>query len=246
MADLSDQKEPNVNLTNLEPYIDVAETAEEARIAIQDIKVVTAVEAVVTTSTIEEEGENIISEVITNETDLSMHSNETQLAEEVEVSSPDIEVQSEVIDNNGLQNNAIAGTAAIENDIQNKVTKIEQIVEKADGGAIAPSEIVVIHAHAIIENSPNSVFVNDEWGSILRFLASKEHLRKNIADVKCCNSTSRELSSGLFSHMVKIEILVRTGSLWETPRSYIWRNIGQDTWERGNSSSVKLTRIHQK
>ena len=46
----------------------------------------------------------------------------------------------------------------------------------------AAKELVTIEATAVIEDSPNVTLANDELESIYRFIASKEHLIKNIAD----------------------------------------------------------------
>ena len=118
--------------------------------------------------------------------------------------------------------------------------------QKAHDVPTPTPHVVTIHATAIVEKSPHTMFVEEEWDSLIRFIYSKEHLKQNIEKVRHCNSTSRDYMSGLYQHNVKIELLVKTSSLWETPRSYIWRNIGQDSWNRGNGTTIKLTRIHQK
>ena len=99
---------------------------------------------------------------------------------------------------------------------------------------------------AVIENSPYVNFCQDEWESIVRFSTDKEHLRKNIANVIYCQFTTKRLENGLFLHNIGLEISVRTASLWESPRSYLLKHLGKDTWERGNSSSITLKKIHQK
>ena len=50
---------------------------------------------------------------------------------------------------------------------------------------------MTIHATAVTTNSPHEEFTNDEWGSILRFVADKEHMKKNVADVKYGQVTTR-------------------------------------------------------
>ena len=122
----------------------------------------------------------------------------------------------------------------------------QQIVKSETENVTVRPSYVTINATAIIEDSPNVKFTEEEWGSLLRFLGSKEHLRKNIPNVIFLNSASSQSSERLFKHIVKIEIIVNTECLWESPRSYIWRNIGQDTWTRGNGTAINLIRIHQK
>ena len=108
------------------------------------------------------------------------------------------------------------------------------------------SSLACIRATAVIENSPYALFSNEEWESLKRFITSKEHLQKNVENITFCSTKSSEMCGGVCKHFVNIELAVKTKNLWETPRSYIWRNIGQDSWNRGNGSIITLTRIHQK
>ena len=107
------------------------------------------------------------------------------------------------------------------------------------------TENVVVHATAIVDNSPYLKFDNEEWVSLLRFIGSKDHMKKNVLDVRKCDLKSCA-TGNKFKHLVRLEIIVNKNALWESPRSYIFRHVGQDTWERGNGSSITLTRIHQK
>ena len=107
-------------------------------------------------------------------------------------------------------------------------------------------QLVTLHSTAVIDNSPFSSFSQDEWESIGRFATNKEHLRKNILNIRYCQSSTRYTGSDLFQHIVEIEIVVSTKSLWQSPRAYLWKHVGQDYWERGNGSRIRLTKIHQK
>ena len=103
-----------------------------------------------------------------------------------------------------------------------------------------------IHATAIVQNSPYGNFNQDEWNSIFRFITNKDHLKRNVCNVEYCQFRSQNLGNNSFVHTVGLKIIVNTDSLWESPRSYLWRHVGQDVWERGNGSSITLTKIHQK
>ena len=105
---------------------------------------------------------------------------------------------------------------------------------------------VNIHATAVLNNSPFSRFDQEEKESILRCIAAKDHLRRNIEDVEFCNSSSRMCSNNLYQHNIDVVFLVRTGALWESPRSYVWKHLGQEGWRRGNGTTIHLSRIHQK
>ena len=107
-------------------------------------------------------------------------------------------------------------------------------------------QFATVYTTAVIENSPYSSFSQDEWESIGRFATNKDHLRKNISNLQYCRSSTRNIGNNLFEHIVEIQILVSIESLWQSPRAYLWKHIGQDYWERGNGSKIRLTKIHQK
>ena len=118
------------------------------------------------------------------------------------------------------------------------VREHEQTLEKP--------EIVNIYGTACIENSPFECVAQEELDSMMRFIMSKEHLKLNILHVEFSNLSTRQLNGGRFNHIIGLKLSVKTTNLWETPRSYVYRHIGQDTWERGNGSSIRISRIHQK
>ena len=106
--------------------------------------------------------------------------------------------------------------------------------------------IVTIDATSIFDDSPNHTLMNDEVDSLVRFLTNKEHLSRNICNIEYSHLSSREVSTSKYKHTVGLKIQVRAGNLWEGPRSYLWKHIGQDTWSRGNGTSINVVRIHQK
>ena len=107
-------------------------------------------------------------------------------------------------------------------------------------------EFVTIEATAIVEDSPNVTFANDEQESIYRFIASKDHLIKNIADAQAIHLSSREFRNNKYKHTVGVKIILKTANLWEGARSYIWRHLGGDnTWTRGDGTKITLVKIHQ-
>ena len=118
------------------------------------------------------------------------------------------------------------------------VREHEQTLEKP--------EIVNFYGTACIENSPFECVAQEELDSMMRFIMSKEHLKLNILHVEFSNLSTRQLNGGRFNHIIGLKLSVKTTNLWETPRSYVYRHIGQDTWQRGNESSIRISRIHQK
>ena len=111
---------------------------------------------------------------------------------------------------------------------------------------IAVPAIVTVHATAVFEDSPNKLVTQDEIDSMVRFITNRDHLARNVSDVRYLVSSSRELHDQKFRHNVQVEINVRTANLWEGARQYIWKHLGGDTWSRGNGTRISLVRIHQK
>ena len=107
-------------------------------------------------------------------------------------------------------------------------------------------EIVVIHGTVIIDKSPFNLLAQEEVDSISRFITQKEHMKKNIMNIEYNLLSSINSECGLFRHTISLRLFVKTVNLWETPRSYVFRHVGQDTWERGNGSDIRITRIHRK
>ena len=110
----------------------------------------------------------------------------------------------------------------------------------------APAPIVTIHATAVFDDSPNHNLTNDEVDSLVRFLTNKDHLNRNILHIEYSHLSSRESTTDKYKHTVGLKVQVKTENLWEGPRSYLWKHIGQETWSRGNGTSINVIRIHQK
>ena len=106
--------------------------------------------------------------------------------------------------------------------------------------------IVTIHATAVLEDSPFSTLMQEEVDSLVRFVTNKEHLARNIENIVYDHLSSREFRSTRFKHTVALKLIVKTANLWEGPRNYLWKHIGQDTWTRGNGTLINIVRIHQK
>ena len=112
--------------------------------------------------------------------------------------------------------------------------------------SIDTPQLATVYSTAIVENSPYPSFCTEEWESIGRFATNKDHLRKNVSNMKYCRSFTRDNGNNLFEHTVEVEFLVNVGSLWQSLRAYLWKHVGQDYWERGNGSRIRFTKIHQK
>ena len=107
-------------------------------------------------------------------------------------------------------------------------------------------EIVMIHATAIFDDSPNETLTRDEIESLGRFIHCKEHLERNIESFQYSNLSTRAFRNSKFKHTVQVMIKVKTANLWEGSRNYVWKHLGSDTWTRANGTKISLVRIHQK
>ena len=162
-------------------------------------------------------------------------------ADENEVQEEAVELVEDLHQDSSLQN--------VKASDSNETGTVGELVDNADNTHKATEpmpEVVVIHGTAVIEDSPFNTFVQEELDSLVRFVTSKEHLRNNIKNIEYVHMSTREFRNNKFKHIVELKLSVRTSSLWESPRSYIWRHIGRDTWTRGNGTSINVTKIHQK
>ena len=95
---------------------------------------------------------------------------------------------------------------------------MEILIEVNDELVQERSEVEV-SATGLFENRPDSELSDDYFVSLKKFILS------NIATVKIAKLSSRQLRPELFEHSVKVEILVKTGRLWELPAVYIRKHL---------------------
>ena len=108
------------------------------------------------------------------------------------------------------------------------------------------SQKIEIYAEAVYDNSPSPNLTQDELESLGRFITNLEHLQRNIRNIVVDRTSSCGRSDGKYNHTANIRIFVRSENLWQSARSYLWKYLGQDSWERGNGTVISLKRIHQK
>ena len=112
---------------------------------------------------------------------------------------------------------------------------------------MSESDIVCVHAIASLQNSSYNIVDDGTLGSILEIVNNKEHLRRNIHEVNIGNIRNRQMyRSTHFEHEVELSILVKKNYLWESARSYLWKNLGTSTWTLHDGTQVSFKRIHQK
>ena len=104
-----------------------------------------------------------------------------------------------------------------------------------------------MYALAIFEHFPYENLTQDDMDSLGRFITSKDHLQRNIANFQILNVYNNGANAvGTFDHAVQVKIAVLRCNLWEGVRSYLWKHLGSDLWERSNGTTISLSRIHQK
>ena len=103
---------------------------------------------------------------------------------------------------------------------------------------------VPVYCLAVLENCPDENLSQEYEDSLRRYLASEEHLSRNIVSAQFVHETSRSLRNS-FVHTVAVVLHVKTERLWESAASYIRKHLGAtNEWSRGNGTVIKLSRIH--
>ena len=108
-------------------------------------------------------------------------------------------------------------------------------------------DVVTVRATAVFENCPDENLTEDYFGSLQKFLASEDHLKRNIlsVNVKTSNLASRESGNGMFTHTLLVDMAVSTNNLWEPAQDYVAKHLAKSDWLRGNKTRITLNRIHR-
>ena len=107
-------------------------------------------------------------------------------------------------------------------------------------------EVAIVHATAVIENSPGEILTQADAKNLQDLIFRERHLQQNILNLEFGRQESRNVTNGKFKHTLEIKLFVSTKNLWEGPRSYIWKHLGQNEWKKGNGASAVFNRIHVK
>ena len=131
----------------------------------------------------------------------------------------------------------------------------EQVLTKASEKEVAIDqnlendlpEIVVVYAKACFASCPVNSLSHDDLESLSRFINSKDHLQKNIANIQFESVRFDGVDDrGLFEHSVQVKLAVLRRNLWQGARAYVSKHLGSEIWERSNGSTIVLNRINQK
>ena len=117
--------------------------------------------------------------------------------------------------------------------------------KKCDGDM--DNDFVMVYATASLKNAPFSRVEDDILSSISEIVNCKDHLRRNIRKIDFTNIRNRPMrGSSRFMHEVDIVLHVNKCNLWESARSYLWKNLGSSSWTLHDGTEIALLRIHQK
>ena len=102
----------------------------------------------------------------------------------------------------------------------------------------------MVHATAVFRNCPNVSIAQDDLDSVARFITSKDHLVKNIDSIQYDRISNHGMdNNGTYEHSVQVRIAVRRKNLWEGARSYLWKHLAHDLWER--STQVYILQMYR-
>ena len=108
-------------------------------------------------------------------------------------------------------------------------------------------DTVCVNVTASLQYSPHKTVDDGTLESILGIVNNKDHLRRNIHDVTIGNIRNRQMwRSSNYEHEVEFTVLVLKNSLWESARSYLWKNLGTSTWTLNDGTELSFKKIHQK
>ena len=118
---------------------------------------------------------------------------------------------------------------------------------KPSDEAVKPTEEVLVHATAVFVRSPTQSMTQFDTNFLEQIILREEHLRQNISKIEFGHlNRSQKFGENDFKHSIELRIFVRTQKLWETPRSYLYKFLGQFEWTKHDGTRVTMNRIHTK
>ena len=107
-------------------------------------------------------------------------------------------------------------------------------------------EEVLVFATAVFESTSLQILTQNEANFIERLVFRENHLKQNIVKLDFGPQNCKKLDNKPYKHSLDLNLSVRTSKLWEGPRSYIWKHLGQFEWTQSDGTKVVLNRIHVK
>ena len=100
-----------------------------------------------------------------------------------------------------------------------------------------------VYATAVIENCQTEIC---DYKEIYDLVTKEHHMRPNIANVNIDHKSTRKFRSNLYTHTLSFMLTVKAAALWDSPRQYIWKHLGQNDWKKKNGTSINFVKIHVK
>ena len=125
--------------------------------------------------------------------------------------------------------------------------QVQQVqVQQVNTAQIKVPGIEIVYATAVIEDSPRESVTETDVKALENLVFRETHLKQNIARLQIGENSSRGFRNKRFKHTVQFLISVKTEKLWDSPRQYIWKHLGQLEWKKEDGTGVKFSRIHVK
>ena len=112
--------------------------------------------------------------------------------------------------------------------------------------ATGKSDLVLVYGTAILEDSFQSHVENTDVNSIIEVIDSKDHLRRNVEKISLGRLRNYDAGELKYRHEVEFIFTVRSSSLWESPRAYLWKHLGTSEWTLRDGKRLSFVRIHRK
>ena len=220
-----EREECDVNVTTEEVYVQIDNIIQE----VKDEKCVDEYsETEEVAAQIEKESVSLETEKLTN--DLGMVIDET--CDENKEIVNNISEEILVVTEDSLE----VGSTEVH---RNEVKSVSETEEKQP-------EVIIVHTTAVIDNSPGEILTKADGKNLQDLIFRERHLQQNILNLEFGRQESRNLTNGKFKHTLEIKLFVSTKNIWEGPRSYIWKHLGQNERKKGNGASAVFNRIHVK
>ena len=120
-------------------------------------------------------------------------------------------------------------------------TPIVVVTEAVENQESSHEAFEKVHATAVVKNCPSE---NCDYKEIYDIVTKEQHRRTNIATVNIDHQSTRRFRTNLFTHTISLVLLVKTGAIWDSPRQYVWKHLGQNDWKTRNGTSIKFVKIH--
>ena len=100
-----------------------------------------------------------------------------------------------------------------------------------------------VFATAVLDRSSSNVVTRSDLNFLEGLIFREQHLKENIRELEYGQHFSQEFGRNDFKHTIELRIVIKTEKLWESPRSYLWKFLGQYEWTKGDGTKVLMNKI---